>query len=126
MCGMGFSASVVSQAGRRGGLQTNLRAYAVCAALVALCLAAYLPGLSNGFVWDDEQYLTLNPAVSGGLSPASVRWALTTFHAGNWHPLTWLSHLLDVTLFGMNPAGHHLTNLLLHCANSVLMFLLFR
>ena len=126
MRAMGSSASVASQAGRRGVLQIELRAIAVCIALVALCLAVYFPGLSNGFVWDDEQYLSLNPAVSGGLSPASVRWALTSFHAGNWHPLTWLSHLLDVTLFGLNPAAQHLTNLLLHCANAVLTFLVFR
>lgn len=126
MSAMGSSASVAPQTGRRVGQPTDVRGLAVCAALVVLCLVVYLPGLSNGFVWDDEQYLTLNPVVKGGLSPASVRWALSTFHAGNWHPLTWLSHLLDVTLFGMNPAGHHLTSLLLHCANAVLMFLVFQ
>jgi tetratricopeptide (TPR) repeat protein len=98
----------------------------ICALLVALCLAVYLPGLSNGFVWDDEQYITRNPAVAAGLSAASLRWAFTTFFAGNWHPLTWVSHLVDVQLFGLEPPGHHAMNLLFHGANSVLVFLVFR
>ncbi|MHB8834566.1 MAG: tetratricopeptide repeat protein [Candidatus Methylomirabilia bacterium] len=96
------------------------------ALLVVLCLVIFVPGLPNEFVWDDEQYLTRNPAVAGGLTEQNLQWALTTFHAGNWHPLTWLSHQVDVEVFGMNPAGHHLTSLLLHCANAILFFLAFR
>jgi Flp pilus assembly protein TadD len=91
-----------------------------------LCLAIFVPGLANEFVWDDEQYLSRNPAVSGGLTLQNLRWGLTTFHAGNWHPLTWLSHQADVEIFGMNPTGHHLTSLLLHCANALLMLFVFR
>jgi len=98
----------------------------VPAFLVALCLVIFVPGLRNEFVWDDDQYLTRNPAVAGGLTPHNLRWALTSFHAGNWHPLTWLSHQADVEIFGLNPAGHHLTSLLFHCANAVLFFLVFR
>jgi tetratricopeptide (TPR) repeat protein len=98
----------------------------ICALLAALCLAVYLPGLSNGFVWDDELYISRNPAVVAGLSAASLRWAFTTFYAGNWHPLTWVSHLADVQLFGLEPLGHHGTNLFFHGANAILTFLVFR
>src|SRR5262249_49348239 len=64
--------------------------------------------------------------VQNGLTWDSLRWAFTTAHAYNWHPLTWLSHMADCELYGLNPAGHHLTSLLLHAANSVLVFLLLR
>ena len=106
--------------------EADSRVAAVCVILVMLCLAVYVPGLSNGFVWDDELYLTRNPAVAGGLSATSLRWAFTTFYTGNWHPLTWISHLADVRLFGLKPWGHHLVNLLFHAANSILAFILFR
>ena len=55
-----------------------------------------------------------------------MKWSFTTFREGNWHPLTWLSHALDYQFFHLNPAGHHYTNLLLHAANAVLLFLLLR
>ncbi len=95
------------------------------ATLVVLTVAAvFLPVLSNGFVdYDDELYLTGNPAIAGGLNPAAVRWAMGATHAANWHPLTWLSHLLDVTLFGFEPRGHHLTGLLIHAVAAGLLFL---
>ncbi len=92
--------------------------------LVLLTLAAFLPVLGNGFVWDDELYLLNNPRAAGGLTLAGLGWALTTFHAANWHPLTWVSHFLDVELFGLRPAGHHLVSLLWHAGNVVLLFLL--
>jgi tetratricopeptide (TPR) repeat protein len=98
----------------------------VCAALAVLCVFIYAPGLGNEFVWDDELHLTRNPVMEAGLSLRNLRWALTTFHAGNWHPLTWVSHLIDVELFGLSPRGHHLTSLLLHCANAVLTFLVLK
>jgi tetratricopeptide (TPR) repeat protein len=81
---------------------------------------------SDFIVYDDDQYVTANPAVRDGLTPEAVRWAFTTGHAANWHPLTWLSHLLDVELYGLNPRGHHLTSLVLHIANTVLLFLVLR
>ena len=88
-------------------------------------LAAYAPALRAGFLtYDDPAYVTANPHVQGGLSWAALGWALTTGHAGNWHPLTWISHLLDFQLYGMNPAGHHLTSVALHAVNSILLFLL--
>jgi hypothetical protein len=63
--------------------------------------------VSNGFVsYDDDAYVAQNIMVSQGVTAAGVRWAFTTFHAANWHPLTWLSHMLDVQLFGLDPAAH--------------------
>jgi tetratricopeptide (TPR) repeat protein len=97
---------------------------------VALALAVFVvfaPALGNGFVgYDDPDYVTANPHVREGLGADQVAWALTSFDASNWHPLTWLSHLLDVSLFGLDPRGHHLTSLLLHAANTLLLFLLLR
>jgi Flp pilus assembly protein TadD len=97
---------------------------AVAALLVALTLAALAPVLSNEFIsYDDEQYVTRNHHVRAGLSLDAARWALTTDYAANWHPLTWVSHMLDVQLFGVNARGHHLTSLLLHLASTVMLFL---
>jgi tetratricopeptide (TPR) repeat protein len=76
--------------------------------------------------YDDAQYLTQNPRVQNGLSIEAIDWAFTSGYAGNWHPLTWLSHLLDVQVFGFNAGGHHFTNLLFHLANTLLLFLLLR
>ena len=91
--------------------------------LCLLTLAAFLPVLRNGFVnFDDPQYVYANPHVRQGLSAAGLRWALTAQVAGNWHPLTLVSHMLDVQLFGLHPEGHHLTSLLLHLANVLLLF----
>ena len=77
----------------------------------------------NSFLnYDDDEYVTENPNVIGGLKFQSVIWAFTTTHASNWHPITWLSHMLDCELFGLNPGWHHLTNLLFHMANTLLLF----
>ena len=76
--------------------------------------------------WDDSTYITENPTVLGGLSWSSVWWALTTGHSPYWHPMTWLSHLLDVTLFGSDAGAYHVTNLVLHTASTVLLFEIFR
>jgi len=75
---------------------------------------------------DDNEYVTNNPQVKSGLALRGVIWAFTTGHASNWHPLTWLSHMLDCTLYGLNPGGHHVTNLLFHIANSLLLFLVLK
>jgi hypothetical protein len=92
-------------------------------ALTLLTLAAWLPTLRNGFVnLDDGLYVTGNPHVRQGLTRESLAWAMTANVANNWHPLTLLSHLLDVQLFGLDPAGHHATSLLLHLANVLLLF----
>ena len=76
--------------------------------------------------WDDATYLTENPVVQHGLSWANVGWALTTTHSPYWHPMTWLSHMLDVELFGMNPGAFHVTSLAIHLANTLLLFYLLR
>jgi Flp pilus assembly protein TadD len=73
--------------------------------------------------FDDNRYVTENPVVQAGLSWRGLGWAFTTLHASNWHPLTWLSHMLDVQLFGLNPGGHHLVNVAFHAANAALLFL---
>jgi protein O-mannosyl-transferase len=95
--------------------------------LALLPLAVFWPVRGNGFVsYDDTDYVYRNPWVLRGLTGAGLRWALTTGYAANWHPLTWISHMSDVSLFGMNPAGHHATNLLLHILNTLLLFVLLR
>ena len=93
--------------------------------LVVLTLAFYNPVAHSGFVYfDDSPYILKNVSIQGGLNWETVKWAFTTFHAGNWHPLTWLSHSLDYQLFGANPVGHHYVSLLFHTANAVLLFLI--
>jgi tetratricopeptide (TPR) repeat protein len=88
-----------------------------------LVLAVYWPILTYDFVnCDDPTYVTENLRVQGGLTWSNVVWAFTTSEAEFWHPLTWLSHLLDCQCFGLRSWGHHLTNLLLHLANTVLVF----
>ncbi len=103
------------------------RTAALCILLAAATLAAY--GTFSGFEfvnWDDNFYVTGNPHVQGGLTLESVRWALTATDAHNWHPLTWLSHLLDVELFGLAPEWHHRVSLLLHVVSTLLLFLAFQ
>src|SRR5271154_6875198 len=96
-----------------------------CLLLVAATLAFYNPIVHNQFVdYDDLSYIQKNFHVVNGLTWEDVKWSFTTGRDGNWHPLTWLSHALDCQLFGLNPTGHHYTNLLLHSANVVLLFLL--
>jgi len=90
--------------------------------IVAVTVAVYWPVLHNGFIdFDDDDYVTVNMAVRQGLTLKGLVWAFSTFHAANWHPLTWLSHMLDVELYGLNPAGHHATSLLIHTVNAVLL-----
>lgn len=92
-------------------------------ALAAATLAALHPVLEAPFAGiDDLDYVVENPNVRGGLDAAGAAWAFTHFHVANWHPLTWLSHMLDVTLFGLAPAGHHGVNLLFHALNALLLF----
>ena len=98
----------------------------ICLVLGLITLALYLPAVRYDFIrYDDQQYVTENPQVQAGLSTDGGRWAFG-FHAGNWHPLAWLSHMLDCQIYGLNPAGHHFTSLLLHAANAVLLFLVLR
>jgi tetratricopeptide (TPR) repeat protein len=92
--------------------------------LALLTLALYLPVTNHNFVnFDDDQYVTGNVHVQAGLNWSGIVWAFRSGYAHNWHPLTWISHMLDCQWYGLNPAGHHLTNLLFHIANTVLLFL---
>jgi len=90
--------------------------------IVVVTVTVYWPVLHNDFIdFDDDVYVTLNMAVRQGLTLKGFIWAFSTFHAGNWHPLTWLSHMLDVNLFGLNPSWHHATSLFIHTTNSLLV-----
>jgi tetratricopeptide (TPR) repeat protein len=93
--------------------------------LFAAVLASYSSIIHNQFLdYDDNEYITNNAHVKAGLTWANVQWAFSTSEEANWHPLTWLSHELDSELFGLNPVGHHVVNVLLHAVNAVLLFLL--
>lgn len=95
--------------------------------LLAVILWIFWPVTDHPFInYDDPDYITENPHVRAGLTPAGIRWALTSIDAGNWHPLTWLSHMTDVSLFGLDPGGHHFMGLLLHAAGTLALFALLR
>ena len=95
----------------------------IAALLVALTLAVFGQVARFEFLtYDDADYVTANPHVQGGLTPAAIVWALTTMNASNWHPLTWISHTIDWQLYGPKAAGHHVTSLLLHLASVLLLF----
>jgi tetratricopeptide (TPR) repeat protein len=97
----------------------------VCLLLAAVTLAIYNPVNHHPFVnYDDDRYVTENPHVRQGLTAGTFKWALTSTEQANWHPLTWMSHALDCSLFRLSPAGHHFTSILLHAVNVVLLFLL--
>ena len=101
----------------------------VCALplLLLLVVLVYLPVLTNGFVrYDDQVYVTENVHVQHGLTWENVQWAFCTPTAPYWHPMTWLSHMLDCEFFGLKAWGHHLTSLLLHAANTFMVFVVLR
>jgi Flp pilus assembly protein TadD len=98
----------------------------ICLGLAIITFAIYWPVFGNEFVnYDDTNYITENPHVLHGLNWSDLKWAFTTSHTGYAHPVTWLTHQLDYQLFGVWAGGHHLTNLLIHTVNSLLLFLLF-
>ncbi|MEW6307262.1 MAG: tetratricopeptide repeat protein [Verrucomicrobiota bacterium] len=95
----------------------------ICALLVAGTLALYWPALQCGFInFDDPEYVTENPMVTGGLTIDGLHWAFTSRHMGNWDPLNQLSHMLVCEFFGVSPAAHHGASVLLHAANVALLF----
>ena len=90
-----------------------------------LVILVFIQVLGNGFVSiDDPVYVTDNPHVLTGLTWNNFLWSLRTFDASIWHPLTWLSHMLDVSIYGKNPSGHHSTSLILHISNTLILFML--
>jgi Flp pilus assembly protein TadD len=99
----------------------------IAAGLFALTLALYARVAGHPYIYfDDTRYVLENPTVRAGLTWRGVQWAFTTLFVSNWHPLTWLSHMLDVELFGVNPGPHHVVNAVLHASNAVLLFAAFR
>ena len=96
--------------------------------LPLLTFLAYWPLQHNSLteVYDDWQYIVGNPHVTSGITRANVVWAFSQFYAANYHPLTWLSHMLDYRLFGLDPGGHHLTSLMLHILNTLILFAFLR
>ena len=99
----------------------------VAALLVIAVVAAFWRVVGSDFVdFDDDKYVTANPHVQHGLDAAALAWACTTMDVSNWHPVTWVSHMLDWQLYGAAPAGHHATSLALHAINTVLLFLFFQ
>src|SRR5208337_850338 len=89
-------------------------------------LLAYIQVKDYDFItFDDLSYVVENPMVRAGLTWPGVKWAFSAVHSYNWHPLTWLSHMLDCQFYGTRPGGHHLTNVFFHLANTILLFLFF-
>jgi hypothetical protein len=98
----------------------------LCVALVCTTVVLYWPVLSHPFInYDDDTYVTANAHVKSGINTKSFVWALKSTEQSNWHPLTWMSHELDCEMYGLHPAGHHLTNLAFHAVNVLLIFMVF-
>ncbi len=108
-------------------MTTKAKSRILSVALMVAVLTVYGQVMDHEFInLDDGLYATHNDRVQGGLSWSGIRWAFTTLYAANWHPLTWLSLMTDHELYGLHPGGFHLTNLLLHLATTLLLFLLLR
>jgi protein O-mannosyl-transferase len=106
---------------------TQYTAVVVCGFLLLAVAIVFGQTVHHAFIkFDDPQYVYENPHVISGLTAEGIAWAFTTSHASNWHPLTWLSHMLDCQIYGLAPGGHHLTNALLHAATTILLFLVLR
>ncbi len=99
----------------------------ICIFLIVASLVVYWQITNHEFInYDDGIYVTENPHVQSGLTFKSIKWAFTTGRAANWHPVTWLSHMLDIELYGLNPMGHHWMNLQIHIINSILLFIVLK
>ncbi len=104
--------------------RARLGKYYLAASIALLTFFVYLPALRNEFVnWDDDIYVYDNPHIRS-LDAVFFRWAFLGFHISNWHPLTWMSHAIDYAFWGLNPLGHHLTNIILHAINTGLVVVL--
>src|SRR5215469_5014200 len=104
-------------------LRSRWRELLVSLGLVASVFIVFWPVTHYEFVnFDDIGYVVQNRHVQHGFNWADIHWAFTSFYAGNWHPVAWLSHTLDWQLYGLKSGGHHLTSVILHAANTVLLF----
>jgi len=109
------------------GAKRDRLVWVVVGLLMLAVAAVYWPVATCEFInCDDPIYVTGNEMVQKGLSPETMTWAFTTLEAQFWHPLTWLSHMLDCQLYGLKAGGHHFANLLLHLANTLLLFIVLR
>jgi protein O-mannosyl-transferase len=107
-------------------LANNLKTLLICLFLTASSVALFSQTIYYDFInFDDPTYIINNPHLKNGIILESLAWAFKATHAANWHPLTWISHMLDVHIFGMNPGGHHLTNVVFHILNTLLLFIVF-
>jgi len=112
---------------RAAGLNDRWMVTGVCIFLATIVWAVFGQTMHDEFVnYDDGVYVYENPEVARGLKFQGIAWAFTHFGANNWHPLTWLSHMLDCQFYGLNPGGHHLTNVLLHTTTAIVLFLVLR
>jgi protein O-mannosyl-transferase len=117
--------AVISHPTLHGLTLPDRRSAVLCLVLALVTLAFYNPIFHHDFTnFDDDVYILDNAHVRAGLTWDTVKWAFTSYDAANWHPLTWLSHALDCQLFGLNPAGPHYVNVLLHAGSAILLFLL--
>jgi Tfp pilus assembly protein PilF len=116
------------QPAAHGGWEGRLRSpYVTCLLLALVTFLVFGSVASNDFVnYDDPDYVTANAHVQSGLTLSNIIWAFTTGHASNWHPMTWLSHMVDGQLFGLRPGPQHFVNLAFHIANTLLLFLVLR
>jgi tetratricopeptide (TPR) repeat protein len=106
---------------------TNYRSFWVCLALTLITTAVFHQVCTYDFTnYDDSKYIYENSNIQSGITLKAIKWAFTSGYASNWHPLTWLSHMLDWQLFGPKPWGHHLTNLIFHIANTLLLFIVLK
>jgi tetratricopeptide (TPR) repeat protein len=102
------------------------KSLAICFLLAATTSIVYLPVYKYDFLnYDDNEYVTKNTHVTSGLTPENIFWAFSSVHSANWHPITWISHMVDCELFGLDAGRHHLTNLILHIVNTLLLFAVF-
>jgi hypothetical protein len=105
-------------------LKSPLQIPATCALLAFATAIVYWPVTHFGFInYDDPPYVTANPHVLAGLTWKSIAWAFTSAHSATWHPLTGLSHMMDIQLFGLNPQEQHAVNVVFHVCNTILLFL---
>lgn len=99
----------------------------ICLFLIVGTICVYMQTINYDFVgFDDPLYIYENTQIQQGLTFDNIIWAFTTTHAGNWHPLTWISHMVDCQIFGVEPGWHHISNIVFHIANTILLFIVFR
>ena len=98
----------------------------ICLFIIISTMTVYWQVRHYTFVFDDDLYVVENPHVQNGLCLKSIVWSFTAIHSANWHPLTWISHAADITLWGLNPGAHHLTNIFFHIINALLLFYVFK